>query len=501
MTNNQQLVNQEIAKRKLEKLYQPQREDLIEFIKTYFEYETPKGIPEFKVSPFHLIIADALKRVIKWECPRLIINIPPWHGKTELITKCFPVWALGNNPHLQVISTGYSTTLTQGFSQEARDYYQSPTYGRIFPRKSPISWDQNTKEHWTNESWGSYYATGTAGTITGKRANLFIIDDPIKPDEADKSEVKRLNVNNWYDNTVISRLFNPLKDAIIIIMQRTHENDLCWHLIEKMDEWYWEDWEVVSLPAIAEENELFDTEYWIIKRNEGVTLDSNRYPREALDTIKASLWKTNFYCQYQQNPTSKENQEFHEEWFKYYDDIPTGGRTFTTVDPAFSKKKSADDTAITTWKFIWDKLYILEQTAGKFDPAELEDKIIYHVRKWNPEKIWVESFAAQTTVWFSLRNRLRTEKLFKEVEDIMQKDDKLAKIRSLVPLYRNWQIYHNHNLEKLEKQLKAFPRGKHDDCPDSLQMLNYMYEMIPNTWKLYKPVKTVFDKYWTPVLK
>ena len=492
---------QEIAKRKLETKYKAEREDLIEFIKTYFKNETPKGIPEFKVSPFHLIISDALKRVVKWECTRLIVNIPPWHWKTELITKCFPVWALWNNPYNQIISTGYSTTLTQWFSQEAREYYQSPTFKKIFPRSSKLRQDQNTKEHWTNEDWGSYYATGTGGTITGKRSNLFIIDDPIKPDEADKSEVKRLNVNNWYDNTVISRLYKPLEDAIIIIMQRTHENDLCGHLIDKMEGWYWENWEVISLPAIAEEYEEFDTEYGLVTRDEWVTLDSKRYPREALDTIKSSLWNTNFHCQYQQNPIAKENQEFHEEWFKYYEEIPSWGRIFTTVDPAFSKKKSADDTAITTGKFIWDKLYILEQTAWKFDPAELEDKILYHVKKRNPEKIWVEAFAAQTTVWFSLNNRLKKEQIYKEVEEIRQANDKESKIRSLIPLYRNWQIYHTQNLAKLEKQLTTFPRGKHDDCPDSLQMLYYMYEMTPNTWIMYRPVQTVFDRYGNPVLK
>jgi predicted phage terminase large subunit-like protein len=305
-------------------------------------------------------------------------------------------------------------------------------------------------------------------------------------------------VNNWYDNTVASRLFNPLTDSIIIIMQRTHENDLCWHLIDKMNEWHGEDWEVISLPAIAEEREVFDTDYWIIKRDEWVVLDLNRYPTEALMTLKNSLWKTNFNCQYQQNPTSKENQEFHEEWFNYYDIIPTGGRTFTTVDPAFSKKLSADDSAITTGKFIWDKLYILEQTAGKFDPAELEDKILYHTKKWRPEKVGIEAVAAQTTIWFSLRNRFKKEWIYINVDDIRQNGDKEAKIRSLIPLYRNWQIFHHQELQKLESQLMKFPRGKHDDCPDSLQMLYYMYELMPHTSKMFKMPKIVFDKYWQP---
>lgn len=491
---------QELAKRELEKRYKPEREDLIEFIKTYFKEESPKGIENFEVSPFHLIIADALKRVIKWECNRLIINIPPWHGKTELVTKCFPVWGLWNNPHLQIISTGYSTSLTQWFSQEAKDYYKSATFKKIFPRYSAIRKDQDTKEHWTNEKWGSYYSTGTSGTITGKRANLFLIDDPIKPNEADKSEVIRVGINNWYDNTVLSRLFKPSRDSVIIIMQRTHEDDLCGHLISKMEEWGGEDWEVLSLPAVAEDNEVFDTEYGIVKRAEWVPLDLNRYWLAELDALKKGLWNTNFNCQYQQNPTSKENQEFHEEWFKYYDNLPEWGRTFTTVDPAFSKKASADDSAVTTVKFVWDKLYILEQTAWKWNPAELEDKIIYHTKKWNPERIWVEAVAAQVTIWFSLRNRLKKEWLYKEVEDIRQKWDKEAKIRALIPLYRNGQIFHNRELAKLENQLQKFPRGKHDDCADWLQMCYYMYDLSPNTASMYKIPKITYNKHWQPVI-
>lgn len=489
----------EKAIRELEKRYKSQREDLVEFIAEYFKKETPKGISELLLDDYIYIIADHLQKVIEGKITRLIINIPPWHTKTELVTKNFPVWALWNNPNLQVIATWYSTQLTQWFSLEAKEIYESQTFKRIFPRAPKLSDTQNTKEHWKTEAGGSYYATGTSGTITGKRTNLFLIDDPLKPDEAD-SDVKRIWVNNWFENTVASRLFNPLKDAIVVIAQRTHEDDLPWHLISKMNEWSGEEWTVLSLPAIAEEDEKFETRYWTFTRKEWEALAPSRFPLEALKSLKQSYWTVNFNCQYQQNPISEENQEFFREWFKYYHELPTGWRTFTTVDPAFSKKDTADDSAITTVKFVWDKVYVLEQTAGKFNPAELEDVIIHHVKKWKPEKVWVEAFQAQTTISFSLRNRLYTEKLhYTTVEEIKQTWDKLAKIRSLVPLYRNGLIYHNQSLEKLEDQLLKFPRWRHDDCPDSLQMALYLYELMPNTNKAYKAPKVKYVN-WMPVV-
>ena len=492
--NNQQRAMQEIAIRKLEEKYKPEREDLYEYIKTYFKLEKNK---EFQDNWHNYVLADALMRVYEWEVTRLIINIPPRMSKTEFVSKCFPTWVLWKRPETKFIVTWYSSTLTETFSWEARDYSQSKTYKKIFPRSPKLKDDQNTKKWWENTSWWQYYAMGSWWTITWIGADIIIVDDPLNADDKD-SEVKRIWVNNWYHNVLESRLNDKINGAIIIIMQRLHDDDLVWHLLEQELDLTGDKWEKIVIPAIQEETSFFDTRYGVFKRIEWQLLCESRLPNSFLQLLKTKSKET-YSSQYQQNPIDKDSQEFHQEWFKY-DDIPSGWRVFTTVDPAFSKKDSADDSAITTAKFIWDKLYILEQTAGKFNPAELEDKIIYHTKKWKPEKIWVEAVAAQVTIWFSLRNRLKVEKLYQEVVDIRQSGDKEAKIRSLIPLYRNWQIIHTTELSKLENQLIRFPRWKHDDCPDSLQLMYYMYEMTPNTPSLYKIPKIKYDKYWTPVV-
>lgn len=481
-------AKKEMAKRELERRHKKERDDLVDYIAYHFEENNLL----YQRNWHHELIADKLNDVLEGKCTRLIINIPPGHMKTELITKCFPVWALGKNPKLDICATGYSTTLTQTYSGEARDYYLSDSFKNVFPRRPNIRSDQNTKEWWKNEEGGSYYATGTGGSITGKRFNIFIIDDPLKPDDAD-SDVKRVGINNWYDNTVLSRLYDPLKDAVIIIMQRTHENDLCGYLIERMKEGTGEDFEVISLPAFAEREDEY--------RKEGEALHKDRYPKEALDTLKKSLGKVNFSCQYQQNPIAKESQEFHEEWFRYYTEYPKSPHIFTTVDPAFSKSDKADYTAIVTVMFKGDSLYVLEVTNARIDPAEMEDKILYHARKWKPRKIGVEAVAAQSMIGFSLRNRLRKEGLLIDVEEIRQKGTKEEKIRRLIPLYRNGQIYHKAGVcDKLEEQLIKFPRGSHDDIPDALQMAYELYKLTPNTPSLENDFEIKYAHDGRPII-
>lgn len=504
---NKELAMQELAIRELEKRYEKQRGDLLEFIQLYFQEERPLGISKFALSPFHYVIADRLHQCFEWKITRLIINIPPGHGKTELITKSFPVWALWNNPHTQIIATWYSTTLTQWFSSEANQYYASESFRKVFPRNKGISQQQNTKEYWKTIEWGWYYATGTWWTITGKRANIFLIDDPIKPDEADKSTVIRDWVNSWFSNTVPSRLFNPETDCIIIVQQRTHDDDLSGFLINKMNEGR-EKWEVLSMPAIAERDETRETRYWTITRKEWEPLDSYRFPISAINKLKEGMNPQAFSSQYMQNPINKEAQEFHEEWFLYHkaeqeewigDITPKWLRVFTTVDPAFKQNQHNDDTCIMTGGFMDNKLYVLEYTAGKFTADVMQEKIIYHIQKWSPEKVGIEAFQAQSMINVFLKQELQKRKIYANIEEVKQTGDKESKIRKLLALYKNWLIYHKIGMDSLENQLKRFPKWAHDDIIDALQMLYDLYTIAPQSVYQEYNIKIDYDANGIPI--
>lgn len=484
----------EKAKRILEYRNKDKHDSLISFIEYFFENELNKT---FTSNWHYKLITKELEELRSGVTKKLIINVPPRTGKTELITKMFPAWLLWQQPDHKFIVSGYSSTLTKNFSSQARDYYQSNTFKKIFPRMSPLRDDQNTKELWETERGGYYYATGAGGSITWYGADTFIIDDPIKPDEAE-SDVVRTWINNWFWNTVVSRLNNMAKGNIIIIMQRVHGDDLCWHLLEEMKEWTGYDWKLLSFPAIATEKEEYQLNWEWIGREEWEPLDKERMPLDALEKIKETMGNVYFSTQYQQNPLDKESQEFHEEWFQY-EDYPGRGRIFTTVDPAFTKNKHSDDSAIVTGAFIWDKMYLLEYTASKLDVWELIEKMIYHIKKWQPEKIGIEAFQAQVTIAFWLRTELEKRGIYCPIEEIRQAWDKESKIRRLLPLFRNWLIYHKRDMDKLEKQLVEFPRWKHDDVIDATQMLYDMYQLQPNTIKTFDIPKIKYDNNWKPI--
>lgn len=391
----------------------------------------------------------------------------------------------------------YSATLAQDNSWDCRAIYQSDTFKAIFPRIPSLKDDQNTKQHRENKEWWQYYASGSTGTITGKWCDIMVIDDPLKPDEA-TSDVVRTGVNNNYHNTLYSRLNNKVEWAIVIIMQRLHDDDLCWHLIEQ--EKHWEKREKIIIKAIAED----DDEY----RKAGDSFFEKRFPKEILQEIKRKSqdidWWIVFSSQYQQEPTNKDTQEFHQERFKYHgtDSQPTPHwiRIFTAVDPAFKQKQENDQTSIITWWFIENRLYILEITAGRYSADVMQDKILYHIKKRNPEKVGIEAYQAQSLISTFLKQELLRQWLYTTVEEISQSWDKLAKIRKLPSLYRQWLIYHKHWMDDLELQLIRFPRGKHDDIIDSLQMLYNMYELQPNTWISYSNFRVYHDQYWVPYI-
>lgn len=807
----------ELALRELEKRHEDKREDLIEFIRFFFENEKNEV---FQHNWHHDVIAEKLKKVLSGEITRLMINIPPGHMKTELVTKCFPVWAMGKDPTREFLATGYSTSLTQTYSSQARDYYQSETFRQIFPRVPKLRDDQNTKEWWVNEQGGGYYATGTTGSITGRRFscvagdtlistnngikkiedvaqswdslkvlsynhekkrpeyrsiqafkktegrkvyklvtsggacikatrehrfytlergyvtldeikvgdtlvtygynnkvcsvpeecckksirnkkglqawkekfflytqlflkalkrqkekdvpkvwggkrktntknvsflqrdnfkrkkrgeeeklramlknvlsclkkkyvllkrlckqsalkkddgrgelapqrwnelckmlqrnaknyfqkgpkmlcslwerrqenkggstkmgessnkncsccssyrrrpnkqyarkpdtylsemsyetsqvkedtvsmvreirnssvdvydiqvegtsnffankilvhNCIIIDDPLKPDEGESS-VKRKSVNNWYENTVLSRLYNPLKDAVIIIMQRVHDADLCGYLQSKMKDGTGEDWEVLSLPAIADRTDKY--------RKVGEALHVDRYPIEALEKLKKSYGSINFSCQYQQDPISDEIREFKKEWIKYWGNgdgekaLPAKMKVRIIVDLASSSDTRSDENAIlVVGEDVRRDRYILASWGDwltenkRCNPEEVIEKIYFYADTYadlDPHlSINIETVSYQRTLmyWLKEYGRKRQGKIYRinEIKTPTSKS-KEDKIRGLIPFFSNEMIYFpERGCEELIQQIMRFPKGDRVDRLDTLAM-------------------------------
>lgn len=310
-------------------------------------------------APHHKIICDALMRVYRGECKRLIINVPPRYSKTELVVVNFAAWAMGNAPDAEFIHTSYSGTLATNNSFQARELVQYDEYREIFPEVE-IRGDSNAKNEWRTLNGGVFYATGAMGTITGYGAGkhrdgfggAIIIDDPHKADEA-KSNIKRRNVIEWFSTTLESRK-NSINTPIILIMQRLHQEDLAGWLLNGGNG---EEWEHISLPAL---------------RDDGTALWPAKHDVETLKRMEASN-RFVFAGQYQQRPTAQGGNIIRGEWFQLYDIAPRIKYRMIYADTAQKTAEHNDYSVFEEWGLGEDgKLYLLDMIRGKWEIPELE---------------------------------------------------------------------------------------------------------------------------------
>src|SRR5438067_8651695 len=265
---------------------------------------------------WHLeVIAAKLTAVREGKIRRLIINLPPRHLKSLMASIAFPAWCLGHDPSAQILSVSYAQDLADKLARDCRTTMISPWYRRIFPTR--LAPQRQAVQEFITTRQGYRLATSTGGVLTGRGADLILIDDPLKPEEA-LSEARRRATNDWYANTLYSRLNDKRRGGIVIIMQRLHEDDLVGHVLGQ------EPWEVVCFPAIAEADEQHEIEtIWGPRhytRRHGEALHPAREPLATLDRIRRTIGEYNFAGQYQQSPAPLGGGLVKAEWFKRYDE-------------------------------------------------------------------------------------------------------------------------------------------------------------------------------------
>ncbi len=422
-------------------------------------------------------LIEVYEKIKKGERARLIIQIPPRHGKSETSTILFPTWILAKDPKFQVMTASYSQEMAEWFGMKARDVMQSESFKALSGVR--LREDTQSKSKWLTQKNGGYLATGIGGSITGRGFNLGIIDDPIKNRDEAESLLIRNNIWDWFVSTFYTR--QEGNAGIVVIMTRWHTDDLVGRLLAKEKEEReagkenFDQWEVVSFPAIAQKDEEF--------RKEGEALWPKKFSLEMLETIKSTQGVYDFSSMYQQQPITSENQEFKKEYFKYFEDDDIASKDLeytTTVDLALSKKENADDTVIMTVgkDRLSPRWYIVNITAGKFDPLETIDALFMHHKKYRG-RVYIETVAYQKSLkYFIEEEQRRTGHFFLIDETKRQNRNKTEKIRGLLPLYRTGVIFHRKTHTKLEEQLMTFPFGTHDDYPDALAM---HIEVIPPT--------------------
>lgn len=435
----------------------------------------------YQIPPHINYLNKKLLDVAGGRIKRLIVNMPPRHGKSEIISKYFPSWYLGTYPNKRIILVSYEAGFAASWGRKAKELLEE--YGEeLFNIK--INRFSNSAYRWDIANFdGGLNATGIGGAITGKGANVLIIDDPVKNDEQANSKTYRDKTYDWFRATAYTRL-EP-DGAIIIVMTRWHYDDLVGRLINNPDSE--EKWEIISFPAIAKENDC-------LGRKEGMPLWKERYPIDVLNKIKNQIGSYWFSALYQQQPIASEYQIFKPEWWQEYTELPNGNMLIQSWDTAFKEKEQNDYTVCTTWLLADKGYYLVDYWRAKVLFPDLQRQVIMQYNKYNPHVVLIEDSASGQSLIQVLQRETKIP-----IKPIKAIKDKVSKAHLVSPLIEAGKVYLPKNakfLADIINECSEFPYGNHDDIVDSItQALIYLKEKNNNNNSLLYVNKLVKTKY------
>jgi predicted phage terminase large subunit-like protein len=449
--------------------------DLFAFIHRSFLELSPQT--RFHTNWHIELLAAKLEEVRQGSCKRLIVNVPPRLLKSHAVSITFPAWVLGHNPAKQILTVTYAQDLSDSFARKSRSLMTSVFYEALFGTR--LLRGREAVSDYETTAGGSRLSTSVGGVLTGRGADIIIIDDSLKADDA-LSEVRRRSVNEWYDNTLRSRLNNQETGAIIIVMQRLHADDLVAHVQQH------EQWDVLSFPAIAERDEHYDfiTPYGRkqITRRAGELLQPSLLSQSTLESQRRAMTEYNFVAQYQQDPQPPSGVIVKRHWLKYYEpnDLPMKfERIVQSWDTANKDSELANFSVCTTWGLKDRRMYLLDVYRRKLDFPDLKRAVQDLAKLHNASVVLIEDKASGT----SLIQELRAERflLAQEApkidgEKVMRLHSQTAKIEGgfvLFPKQAHW-------LDAYLLELLTFPNAKTDDQIDStVYALAWMTQNLP----------------------
>lgn len=447
------------------------RKDLYSFVQKAFATVSPG---EAFLPNWHLrAICHYLELVRLRQVRRLRIEVPPRSLKSVCASVAFPAFLLGHDPTAKIITASYSADLAAKHAGDCRSVIQSAWYRDLFPH-TRLSSTRNQELNYETTRKGYRYATSVGGTLTGRGGNIIIVDDPLKPEDA-MSEARREAVNGWYSRTLLSRLNNKARDAIILVQQRLHMDDLAGH-VEDLD-----DWTVLRLPAIAEEDETIPIGRGKVHhRLAGEVLHPAREPREVLEQVKRGLGSAVFSAQYQQCPVPADGSVIRWNWFRRYDSQPATRdmAIYQSWDTASKPDQHCDFSVCTTWGVRGDDLYLLDVERKRMDFPELKRRVIDLGRHWQPRSIIIEDKGSGTALLQQLR--MEANGIVRPTA-FMPKEDKVTRLHAQsarIEAGHVWLPQAAPWLDDLRIELSSFPNGRYDDQADSIsQFLSWHFDM------------------------
>ena len=427
---------------------------------------------------WHLqVIAAKLTAVREGKIRRLIINLPPRHLKSLMASIAFPAYCLGHDPSAQILCVSYAQDLADKLARDCRSIMMSPWYRQIFPTR--LAPHRQAVQEFITTRQGYRLATSTGGVLTGRGADIILIDDPLKPEEA-LSAAQRKSANDWFDHTLYSRLNDKRHGAIVIIMQRLHEDDLIGHVLAQ------EPWELVRFPAIAETDEVhrIDT-IWgprTFTRRPGEALHPDREPLDTLDRIRRTIGEYNFAGQYQQSPAPLGGGLVKAEWFKRYrpNELPERfDRIVQSWDTANKATELSDFSVCTTWGVRGKDLFLLSVFRRRLEYPALKRAVRELQGMFNADVVLIEDKASGT----QLIQELIAEGCH-AAQRYQPTTDKIMRLNSQTGMIENGFVYIPEAAPWLAEylhEMTVFPNGKHDDQVDSTaQFLDWFKRPFPS---------------------
>jgi predicted phage terminase large subunit-like protein len=415
--------------------------------------------PGFIHGAHHAVMAKKFEQIANGEIKRLIINMPPRHTKSEFASFLLPAWYLGKFPNRKIIQCSNTSELAVGFGRKVRNLVDGDTYGKVFPNVS-LRHDSKAAGRWATNANGDYFAIGVGGTVTGKGADLLIIDDPHSEQEAalasGNPEVYD-KVFEWYESGPRQRL-QP-GGAIVIVMTRWGKRDLTGRVLQSMVERDGDEWEIISLPAIKKNEKPLWPEFWSY---------------EELVKLRNVLPISKWSAQYQQNPTSEEGAIVKREWWQIWDEKnpPQCSFIIQSWDTAFTKNERSDYSACTTWGvFEMNEnpedvhIILLDAHKERLEFPELKKRAMELYKEWEPDSFIVEAKASGAPLIYELRSMGIPVQEFTPVRG----NDKISRINAVADLFASGKVWcpPTRWAEEVMEEMAAFPNSDHDDLVDS----------------------------------
>jgi predicted phage terminase large subunit-like protein len=415
--------------------------------------------PDFIGGRHHAKMAKAFERVANGECKRLIINMPPRHTKSEFASYLLPAWFLGKFPHKKVIQCSNTAELAVGFGRKVRNLVDSEVYKDLFPNLE-LRADSKAAGRWNTSKNGDYFAIGVGGTVTGKGADILIIDDPhseqeaalaaSNPDVFDK-------VYEWYTSGPRQRL-QP-GGSIVVVMTRWAQRDLTGQVMKAAAARGGEQWDVIEFPAILPSGKPLWPEFWTLGE---------------LTALREELPNSKWQAQYQQNPVGNESAIVKRDWWQWWekDDPPNCEYILQTWDTAFEKNQRADYSAGTTWGIFKNEednnstnIILLNTYKKRVEWVELKRDVLNEYNEYEPDGLLIEKKATGAPLIYELRAMGIPVQEYTPSKG----QDKIARLNSVSDIIASGKVWvpRTRWAEELVDEIAAFPSGEHDDLVDA----------------------------------